>query len=584
MSRRPEGSPACGRAPAGLSTPLALAGVLAIVGVLTIAPGLAVAAAPGTSAAPEDEKPLDARTYAQGLEAVRQGKREDAARILRKVFTDFPDSPYAPPAILKVAEMLYPVTSWEQVGSAPPAAIKEAGDLLTTLAQKYRSSREAPRALVRLGYLALEPANPKAELEEACSRFAASAQSYPDSDAADDAYLGSGICEALRARPARAADFFTRLLDEHPGSPLAPEALYRLGAALSHLGDPAEAMLALQEVRDRYPESRFAARALDRITLLHRLRLIPGLQVVPAGAVAAGPGASGSATAALAATGSRGPGASAGSASRVVEIYRFDAEYGAPVAQQGAAALSFRGATDAAIDAQGLAVNASPKSPGVFRLDAKGRIQEKIAHPGPEFVAVGDGLAVYISGKEQIAVNTRNWSGPELKGIDGRAPRDFGPIALDPLGRVYLLDRSENALLIFDRGRRLTGTLRPAGGKEGRFVDVAMGEDGAVFVLDGRAKQVVEMHQGRETARTSLAALGLDEPVALAADALGDLFVLDGKTGWVTVGDPVGKKITTIRPERDALARSGDPSAVAVDAVGRVYLAGRKGSSVVRFR
>ena len=140
---------------------------------------------------------------------------------------------------------------WHRHRPAAPAVIKEAGDLLTTLAQKYRSSREAPRALVKLGYLALEPANPKAELDEACARFATAAQVYPDSDAADDAYFGSGICESLRARPARAADNFGRLLDEQPGSPLAAEALFRFGAALSHLDDPAEAMLALQEVRSR---------------------------------------------------------------------------------------------------------------------------------------------------------------------------------------------------------------------------------------------------------------------------------------------------------------------------------------------
>jgi len=91
------------------------------------------------------------------------------------------------------------VSSWDQVGSASPQAIKEATDLLLALSQKYRSSREAPRALVKLGYLFLEPANPKADLDEACGRFATAAQVYPDSDAADDAYFGSGMCETLRA-------------------------------------------------------------------------------------------------------------------------------------------------------------------------------------------------------------------------------------------------------------------------------------------------------------------------------------------------------------------------------------------------
>jgi outer membrane protein assembly factor BamD (BamD/ComL family) len=520
---------------------------------LALAAGLLVA---GAAAPAEEERPLDARTFLQGLDAIRQGKREDGVRLLRKVFGDFPDSPYAPQAMLKIAEMIYPVSSLDQVGSASPAAAKEAGELLQTLAAKYRSSREAPRALVKLGYLALEPSSLKGDLEEACQRFATAAQVYPDSDAADDAYFGSGVCEALRAHPTRAADYFSRLLDEHPGSPLAAEATYRYGLALSHLADPAEAMLALEEVRQKFPDSRFAARALERITLLHRMRLLPSL---------------------------RPPGARPGPADEA-DLYRLDAEFGTGALAKPDPALQVRGASDLAIDPQGLVVLASPRSPGVFRLDAKGRAQERIAHPGPDFVAVGDGLAVFISGKDQIAVNQKNWSGPDFAGADGRPPRDFGPIAVDPLGRVYLLDRSDDVLLIYDRGRRLVGKISPPSAKEGRFIDVATGEDGAVYALDARAKLVVELHQGRETTRTSLANLGAGDPAALAVDALGDLYVLEGKTGWVYVADPAGKRLTILRPPKEAQQRLGDPSAIAVDALGRIYLAGRKSAAVVRFR
>src|SRR2546428_10071777 len=97
------------------------------------------------------------------------------------------------------------------------------------------------------------------------------------------------MCETLRARPAMAADFFSRLMDESPASPLAAEALYRYGVALSHLEDPAEAMLALERVRTRFADSRFAPKALDRITLLHRLRLRPTLPRASAGAKPEGP-------------------------------------------------------------------------------------------------------------------------------------------------------------------------------------------------------------------------------------------------------------------------------------------------------
>jgi TolA-binding protein len=538
--------------------------------VLAAAPARPAGAAPAPPAEPAgpatDDRPLDARIYAQGLEAVRQGRRDEAYKALGRVHKEFPDSPFAAPALLRQAELIYPANALDQIGAASPAAIREATEILTRLADKYRASREAPRALVRLGYLALEPANTKVDLDAACSRFAAAARVYPDSDAADDAYFASGVCESLRARDARAADVFARLLDENPASPLAAEALFRFGLALSHLGEPAEAMLALQSVRARFPDSRFAARALNRITLLHRLRLAP---VLGAGKAAAPAG-----------------GLQAGEA-----VYRVDAQYGAAPPPKSRVASRDPGAsgppvfgavTDIAIDAQGLAVVAAPRSGGVFRLDARGRVQDRIAHPAAGHVAAGEGLAVFISGGGQIAQNVRNWSGADLKGADGRAPRSFGPVAVDASGRVHLLDDRDNTLLIYDAGRRLVGTVRPTG-KDGRFVDVAADEDGGVYVLEARTNVVIVLHQGKEIRRVPIGALGLDEPAALAADGLGDLFLLDGKTGWVYACDPAGRRIAVIRTPRDVLGRLGEATALAVDPLGRVYLGGRRGGVLARF-
>lgn len=508
----------------------------------------------------DDDRPLDVRTYAQAVDALHAGRRDEAARLLRRVFTDFPDSQQAPPALLKVAQLIYPASSWSQIGSATPQAVQQAGELLTRLSQKYRSSREAPRALLLLGYLGLEPANPKNDLDEACARFATTIQIYPDSEAADDAFFASGMCDAQLARPARAADDFGRLLEEHPDSPLAPEALYRYGVALSLLDDPGEAMLALQEVRNRYPDSPFAPRAFERTTLLHRMRLMPQSAV-------------------------RASGSAATAAWGAVDwslLFRPDADYGSTLGGAGQGAI--KGVSDISIDAQGLAVVASPRTPAVFRLDARGRVQEQISHPGPDHVAAAEGLAVFITGREQIAVNARNWSGTDLKGAGGRPPSDYGPIAVDTNGRVYLLDRHENAVLIYDRSRRLTGAVRPTAGKDGRFVDIAAGNEGGIFVLDARAKSVLELHQGRETRRIDLTSAPAQDPIALSVDALGDLYVLDGTTGTVFVTDAGGRPITVVKPPKEMMQRLGEPAAVAVDALGRIYLGGRKSGVVTRLQ
>jgi TolA-binding protein len=527
-------------------------------GTLRPAAALALALLPAALGAAPDgsEAPLDARLYTEATAALAAGRRDEASRTFRRVYSEFPDSPWAPPALLKSAELIYPVTAWAQIGSASGAALQQAADLLGRLAQSYRSSPAAAQALVRLGYIGLEPARAKSDLDEACGRFATAMQIYPDSEAADDAALAAGLCDQLRGRPARASESFARLLAEHPDSPLAAEALYRYGLALSRLDDAAEAMLALASLRQRSPDSPFAALALDRLTLLHRLRLLP----------AASPS----------------PGETA--AVEWTALYRVDEGYGVAPARDGATAKPIRGINDLSVDAQGLLVAASSRTPAVFRFDARGRVQEEISHPGPDHVAAAEGLAVFISGKEQIAVNARNWSGADLPGAGGRPPADWGPIAVDAFGRVHMLDRRENAVLVYDRNRKLVAAARPPAGREGRFVDLAASDDGSVLALDGRARQVVVLSQGREVRRVDLAGAGIAEPAALAVDGLGDLYVLDANGGAVTITDPAGRRLTAIRLPKETAGRLGEIGALAVDAQGRIYLGGRKSGLLVRLQ
>jgi hypothetical protein len=220
----------------------------------------------------------------------------------------------------------------------------------------------------------------------------------------------------------------------------------------------------------------------------------------------------------------------------------------------------------------------------VFRLDARGSVQEQISHPGPDHIAAAEGLAVFISGRQQIAVNARNWSGTNLQGPTGRPPADYGPIAVDPSGRVHLLDRRENAILIYDRTRRLTGAVRPPAGKEGRFVDLSSGNESGVYALDDRTRTVIALHQGRETRRIELASLGVQEPIAVAAGGIGDLYVLDANSRAVYVCDPEGRLITIVRPPKDLIQPLGEVTTLAVDSLGRIYLGGRKSGRVVRLQ
>ena len=56
-----------------------------------------------------------------------------------------------------------------------------------------------------------------------------------------------------------------------PRSDAAPEAQFQVGHVLALMGEPRQAMEEFQQIRNRFPDSEWAPRALDRITALYRL-------------------------------------------------------------------------------------------------------------------------------------------------------------------------------------------------------------------------------------------------------------------------------------------------------------------------
>src|SRR5262249_32892451 len=75
---------------------------------------------------------------------------------------------------------------------------------------------------------------------------------------------------------------------------------------------------------------------------------------------------------------------------------------------------------------------------------------------------------------------------------------------------------------------------------------------------------------------------GFAEITALSVDPAGDLYVLDGKGRSVHVFDRLGKPVAAF-----SVAGPGEdvaPSAMAVDRIGRIYVADRRSGRVLRFR
>lgn len=106
------------------------------------------------------------------------------------------------------------------------------------------------------------------DFRSAADQFAAFNQAYPGSPLEAEAHLRRG--EALEGAGSMpdAARAYLESYSGYPQSRVAPEALYRLGAALGKLGQTNEACVTLNEVEVRHPGHEFAFEAQSQMQSL----------------------------------------------------------------------------------------------------------------------------------------------------------------------------------------------------------------------------------------------------------------------------------------------------------------------------
>ncbi len=91
-------------------------------------------------------------------------------------------------------------------------------------------------------------------------------QTYPQDERVPDALYFIG--ESYSAQPDSAAQYYTTVVRDHPSSPRASSALYKLGLLAEQRQDPAEAGALYRRVVDQYPTSDAASLARDRLRAL----------------------------------------------------------------------------------------------------------------------------------------------------------------------------------------------------------------------------------------------------------------------------------------------------------------------------
>lgn len=169
-----------------------------------------------------------------------------------------------------------------------------------------------------------------------------------------------------------------------------------------------------------------------------------------------------------------------------------------------------------------------------------------------------------------------------LANEDGRAVplKDLQAGVRTGAGRWYLLDGDPRRVLRFGSEGDFQGLLT---GRDQEPIDLAVDPLGRVYVLDRRSSTVIRF--GLDGLRERVLLRGTwRRPEALEIDDLGNLYVLDRDGKTVDVYDDEGERIQRVGPALGGGVQLRDPRDIAVDGAGRLYIADRAAAAILVYR
>lgn len=453
---------------------------------------------------------------------VQERKYQEALRDFKAVVNNFPQSSVADDALLEVAQYYLDVAG----------DIKEARIALDLLEQKYNGSDSTPMGHVVAGRLKTSTAASGADLESAIAEFDRVLRRFPRNDAVPAALFYRAQALRVGGRDEQALADLSTVALSYSGSAWAPEARLAAAKCFVRLRAPLRAIKELQMVRRRYPTSTASATALELNTLLARLYVrLPAAPTYSLGALVAG-----------------------GRPFRDVVGMSVTRDGDAIVATKGSVGVYDRAGAEGSVNPiPALALGIDPWGhplvvtelsavrmghEGSFPLRwAKPRpknVSDKVENPKPEYWTLNNPKAVALTATEVVVSDEGrglvrfSTSGEHLAIIPIRSRADR--LIRDELGHLVGLDRAARAIVMLRR--------------------------------DGQAD--------RSPQTRSIPVI--KNPVDIAIDAFGHLYVLDRGVPAVHIFHPTGESLGTFSVPEKSPQAFREPSTLAVDGAGRLLI------------
>ncbi len=486
---------------------------------------------------------LAERTFLNAEQLMREGKRAQALKDYEQVFQAYPDSPYADDALMRVGGYHYPTESLWDLGAVAGAEQEAGRRFFEQVRERYPQSDSAPHAVYKLGLLALEPESPRRDPDEAYASFYSVVNIYPDSAWQPAALRGAAVAEIGKRNYDSAVLALERALEAEPRGAGAAESYYLLGVAMARLGDFPRSAEEFQAVRLAQPGSRSADRALDWLTLLYNMRLRPA----------------------------------SGEAPR----HGHDGAF-VPKLPDG---KGLRGGISLAVGPEGNLVVADPRRGALLTFAEDGTLRKSEPVGEIRLVSYDAFDAPIVVSAETISVAGRRFPAGRPKGDAVRPIEEIAGVFRSNKGKIFVLDVKDGELLRYEADPQDPKVLHSDKEAQTRLIAMAAGPANRLFFLDGKSRTVMVLRKGavESLARAGDAVL-FEQPVALAADRLGDVYVLDARRHAVIVLGPDGRELERIAPPAGSPAELEEPAAIAVGPSGEIYVHDERKRSVLRFR